>query len=291
MATKKDMDDIKNLGQFIPLHYHFNMLLDNPRMKGFKTAIDTLVRPTDTVLELGCGTGPLSFFAAQRAKKVYSVEFNPELVEVSRRLTGINNNGERIEIIHADATEYVPPEPVQAVVCEMLHVGLLREKQLEVIDAFKRNYQAKYGDELPVFIPGATIQAVQPVQQDFTFEGYYAPVIQFQDPYSDNTQRTKELGSPAVYQQIIYDQPFAQNCEFNGQLSITNEGKLNALRFITKSILAVSPETQQIVDWHNLYMVLPIEEIDVKAGDILNVSFEYPAGAALSELTPKVSLV
>ena len=284
------MDDSKHLGQFIPLHYHFNMLHDNHRMKGFRTAIDIMVRPTDTVLELGSGTGPMSFFAAQRAKKVYAVEYNPELVEVSRRLVSLNDNGNRIEIIHANAAEYIPPEPVQAVICEMLHVGLLREKQLEVIAAFKRNYQAKFNGELPIFIPGATIQAVQPVRHDFTFEGYYAPVVLFQDPYINNAAQTKDLGDPAVYQQIVYDQPFTQTCQFNGKITITQEGNLNALRFITKSILAISPESQQIIDWHNLYMILPIEEIAVKPEQTLNISFEYPAGAALSELTPVVTL-
>jgi len=290
MVTK-NMDDAKHLGQFIPLHYHFNMLLDQARMTGFRNAVDILVGPNDNVLELGSGTGPLSFFAAQRAKKVYSVEFNPELVEVSRKLVSLNPNGNRIEITHGDATEYLPPEPVQVVICEMLHVALLREKQLEVIAAFKKNYQERFG-QLPVFIPGATIQAVQPIQHNFIFEGYYAPVIQFQDPYRNNDAQTISLGDPAVYHQVVYDQPYNHQCEFDGTIPITTDGKLNALRFITKSILAVNPNTQSIVDWHNLYMILPLEEeIKVHPGQNLSIKFQYPTGASLNELKPIVSLV
>ncbi|MFH1493454.1 MAG: methyltransferase type 12, partial [Pseudomonadota bacterium] len=54
------------LGQFIPLHYHYHMLNDNTRVAGFKAAIEHAVHPGSRVLELGGGTGVLSFFAAQR---------------------------------------------------------------------------------------------------------------------------------------------------------------------------------------------------------------------------------
>ena len=47
------------LGQFIPVHYHHNMLMDQNRMHGFKSAIDYAVKPGMKVLELGGGTGAL----------------------------------------------------------------------------------------------------------------------------------------------------------------------------------------------------------------------------------------
>ncbi|MCL2216193.1 MAG: methyltransferase domain-containing protein [Defluviitaleaceae bacterium] len=276
------------LGQFIPIQYHHHMLQDIARMQGFRGAIDLLVRPSDKVLELGGGTGVLSFFAAQTAEKVYCVEYNPELVSEARRLHKLNPNCEKIEVIHGDATEYVPPEPVDVVVCEMLHSALLREKQLEVIDAFKKNYQAQYGENLPIFIPGATLQAIQPIYQDFKFEGYYAPVIMFQDPYSQQP-RTMEMGDPVVYHQIVYDQPYELSVKWSGTLTASAEGKVNALRFITKNVLAVNPQTQQIVDWHNGYLVLPLErEISVSPGKEITVSFEYESGAPLTDLRPYV---
>ena len=59
------------LGQFIPLHYHHNMLMDEQRMSAFKTAINLTVFPGAKVLELGGGTGVLSWFAAAKAGKVW----------------------------------------------------------------------------------------------------------------------------------------------------------------------------------------------------------------------------
>lgn len=79
----------------------------------------------------------LSFFAAQRATKVWCVEYNPEMVQIARHILAMNLGGERVEVIEANAIDYLPPEPVDVVICEMLHVGMLREKQIPVIESFK----------------------------------------------------------------------------------------------------------------------------------------------------------
>ena len=282
-------DETRELGQFIPLHYHFNMLSDQVRMEGFRAAINNTVKPGATVLELGGGTGVLSFFAAQNARKVFCVELNLDLVEESRRLLRMNGCEDRVEVIHADAFEYVPPEPVDVVICEMLHVGLLREKQLAVIDAFKSRYQLCFENAMPVFIPVATIQAVQPVQHDFLYEGYYAPLLLFQYPHGAH-QRTTVLGDPVIYHQVIYEEPFGLSCRWEGVLPITVEGSLNALRIITKNILAMTPETQSAIAWDNQFLILPLEsEIQVRPGQKMTVSLDYTGGASLSTLRPFVA--
>jgi len=284
------MESKNLLGQFIPIQYHHHMLQDISRMQGFKNAIDLMVKPTDVVLELGGGTGVLSYFAAQHAKKVYCVEYNPELVAEARRLHKLNPNCEKIEVIHGDAMEYVPPEKIDIVVCEMLHSAMLREIQLDGIDAFKRNYQAKWGDQLPIFIPGATLLGVQPIYQDFKFEGYYAPVIMFQNPYSLDG-RTTEMGDIAVYNQIVYDQSYDLRIKWDGKLTVSADGKVNALRFITKNVLAFNPANQQIIDWHNGHLVLPIKETEVKQGAEISVSFDYNSAAQLTDLKPIVKFL
>ena len=289
MKLNMDLNDAKELGQFIPLHYHFQMLHDQARIASFRDAIEQVVKQGDTVLELGSGTGVLAFYAAEKARKVYAVEFNKELVDESRHLLSLNSNADKIEVIQADAFEYIPPEPVDVVICEMLHVGLLREKQLAVIDSFKARYQKHFpGSQLPIFIPAATIQAVQPVQHDFNFEGFYAPITVFQNPYQDDP-RTTMLGAPAIYQQLMYDQPYDMSCGFKDNIEITSEGTLNALRFITKNILAIKPDTQTIIDWHNQYLIMPLgREIKVSPGQSPEVSFDYQGGAPLTDLKPVV---
>jgi protein arginine N-methyltransferase 1 len=160
MNTANNSQQHLELGQFIPLAYHYNMLTDEARMTAFQDAMALAVTPGCRVLELGGGTAALSFFAAQRGANVCCVERNPELVHEARRILALNPGGERVTVIEADAFDYLPAEPVDVVICEMLHVGMLREKQIAVIDSFKQRYRAKFGEKLPRFIPEAFFQEI-----------------------------------------------------------------------------------------------------------------------------------
>ncbi|MCC2955583.1 methyltransferase domain-containing protein [Massilia sp. IC2-477] len=272
------------LGQFIPVHYHHNMLMDQNRMHSFKSAIHYAVKPGAKVLELGGGTGVLSFFAAQQAAKVYCVEFNPDMVREARKFLAVNPNGHKVEVIHADAFDYLPPEPVDVVICEMIHVAMLREKQVEVIESFKRRYLAKFGGPLPVFLPEAVIMAAQPIQQEYDFEGFYAPIVQFQET-GVVYPGTVELGQPAVYSLIDFSQPVDNVFAWEGGIVAEKSGMLNAMRFITKNVLAIVQEESNTIDWLNHYMTLPLAQpVKVEAGDLVHVAFQYRAGGSIPSL-------
>ncbi len=272
------------LGQFIPLQYHHNMLMDSNRMDNFKAAIQYRIFEGATVLELGGGTGVLSWFAAQTADKVYCVEFNPDMVAEARRLLALNHRGERVQVIHADAFEYLPPEPVDFVICEMIHVAMLREKQVEVIENFKKRYAEKFPGHMPTFIPEAVVMAVQPLQQRYDFLGFQAPIIQFQLPGAFSADTT-ELGQPALYKIIDFTQSNDKLIEWQGHISIEHSGMLSALRFVTKNILAIRAEDNTTIDWLNHYMALPLARpLAVQTGDIVSIQFSYRAGGSIDSL-------
>jgi len=276
--------EIHYLGQFIPLHYHHNMLMDENRMSAFKAAIDYAVFDGARVLELGGGTGVLSCLAASRASKVWCVEFNPELVEESRRLLALNRDGHKVEVVHANAFDYLPPEPVDVVICEMIHCAMLREKQVEVIEAFKERYRHRFGGQQPTLIPEAVVMAVQPLQQVYDFFGFHAPIIQFQRSQVLQTG-TAELAAPVVYSILDLSQPTAREIQWEGTFTLEVDGTVNALRFITKNILAVMPEQAATIDWLIDYLVLPLSiPVEAKAGDMLEVAFCYCAGGSLRSL-------
>jgi len=66
---------------------------------------------------------------------------------------------------------------------------------------------------------------------------------------------------------------------------IERDGVVNALRFVTKNILAVVPERSSTIDWLNDYMVLPLENpVTVREGDVLQLSFQYRAGGSIPSL-------
>ena len=278
------------LGQFIPYVYHFNMLSDEARMTAFKDAIAHAVLPGTTVLELGGGTAVMSHFAAQAGAKVWCVERNPELAREARRILKVNPQGHRVTIVEADAFDYLPPQPVDVVICEMIHVGMLREKQLSIIDSFKQRYLAAFGPPLPRFIPEAFFQAVQPIQQSFDFFGYHAPTHCFQDPLVEQP-RTLELGEPVIYHSASYEDDYSLDCSWEGMLSFTTPGQFNAIRVITKNIVAVLEEQQRAAHWSSQYLVVPIDKpMQVAPGQKVMVSFSYVAGDPIRELRPLISL-
>lgn len=285
------MSETHMLGQFIPLIYHYNMLSDEARMSAFKEAIADVVKPGHTVLELGGGTGVLSHMAAQQGAQVLCVERNPEMAGEARRILKMNPAGAQVTVIEADAFDYIPPGPVDVVVCEMLHVGMLREKQLGVIDAFKRHYKEAIGGPLPRFIPEAFFQAVQPVQQSFDYLGYHAPVPSFQDPLSIQP-RTQVLGEPVLFHSASYAEDYSLDCSWSGHLHFHQAGQFNALRIITKNVLAVNEAEQRTVDWFSQYLVVPLEHpLTVQAGQSAQISFSYQSGDPVNALKPVVMLL
>jgi predicted RNA methylase len=289
MDTGTPTEEDCYLGQFIPLQYHHYMLMDEYRMGAFKAAINQAVFPGAKVLDLGGGTGVLSWFAAAKAEKVWCVEFNPDLVREARRLLMLNRGGEKVELVHADAFEYLPPEPVDIVICEMLHPAMLCEKQVNVIKSFKERYLHRFGSSLPRFIPEAVIMAVQPLQQNHQFMGFHAPIMQFQLPGAPQT-KTTELAPPQVYSTVDFTQTVSDKFIWEGVFVLQQAGQVNALRFITKNILSISTAENSVIEWQNHYLVLPLAgPLHAEAGATLHVGFSYCAGGSITHLQNSIT--
>jgi len=161
---------------------------------------------------------------------------------------------------------------------------------MPVIDSFKKRYWEKFGSPLPVFVPEASIQAIQPIEQNFHFEGFYAPTILFQDPCAIQ-ERSKSLGNPEVFQLLSYAEPFSQTCHWDGEIIIAEDGQLNALRLITKNILAINMLTHSTVDWHTQYIIVPLSTpIAVSKGDHISIRFSYQGGAPLNALSDSLEV-
>jgi len=282
--------DEQILGQFIPLIYHYNMLQDEDRIFAFRDAIELIVKPGMHVLELGGGTGILSSFAARRGARVTCVERNPALVACARQFLHDNSMDDAVEVILNDAAEFVPDSPVDVVICEMLHVGLLRERQAQVIAAFKRRYMATHGPKLPTFIPEASILMVQPVRQCFEFAGYTAAVPMFQAPRTQQP-RTIESASLSPYANIAYDDFIPQSFDVSQTIEVHTSGVINAIRFVTQNVLGIDVPKQRAITWPNQCLVLPIKNaVEAIAGQRIRTSFAYPAGGSVEELAESIAV-
>ncbi len=286
-ANAADVPEEHLLGQFIPLHYHFNMLRDQQRMLPFREAIDLTVPDGGVVLELGGGTGVLSWFAAQKADRVYCIERNPALARAAQSFLANNLHGDRVTIVQADAMSYLPPEPVDVVICEMLHVGMVREKQLEVLHSFKERYRLRFGPKLPRFIPDTSVLAIQPIQQDFSFSGYTATVPLFEPPGPH--MKDSWLADPFFYSTIDYQQEIPLTFNINTELKIQSDGLFNAVSLLTNNFLAFVLSEKRAVTWLMNQLILPIARpIPVRAGDTVSIEFAYQAGGSIESLQASI---
>jgi predicted RNA methylase len=171
----------------------------------------------------------------------------------------------------------------------MLHIALLREKQIEVLASFKQRYARRFGS-LPRFVPEATILAVQPVHCDFDFGGYDAPVPFFSDPLGPQ-DRITEIGAPLVYATIVYDQTLPPRFDWRGAAAVSTAGTLNALRFVTKNLLAILTDEGRGVAWHNQNLVLPTPDATpVVPGDTAHVAVVYEPGGSIRSLADNIAV-
>jgi len=285
MTTIQREAQRNELGQHIPAHYHYQMLADSIRMKAFAAAIRHRVQSTMRVADLGSGTGVLAFFAAQCGAKVWAVEAIPELANMMRQFVRANKVEDRVHVVNADAALWLPPEPVDIVLCEMLHSALLREKQVEVIQSFREAHVKQFGSA-PLFLPEATLLAVQPVTQDYCWsDGYYAPVPLFQSAYVDAADCVPR-GVAVTYATLDYSECVRAALVVSARCVMTQAATINALRFVTRSVLAMDLSTGATVDWYNQNLILPLcEPLALDAGQCIDINFAYRPGDSIGTLS------
>jgi predicted RNA methylase len=126
--------------------------------------------------------------------------------------------------------------------------------------------------------------AVQPLQQDYNFSGFHAPIIQFQRVYAEHPGAI-ELAPPQNYSVLDFSQPTSLEIAWTGNFKLEADGTVNALRFITKNILAINTVNTSTIDWLIDYLVLPLQHpLEAKTGDELQVTFNHLAGGSIRSL-------
>lgn len=121
------------------LEIHRGLLQDEIRTNAFREAIRRAVSPGRVVLDLGTGSGILSFFACEAgARRVFAIDatHTADLATFLSRQLGFVD---RIQVFHERSTKVELPEPADVLVTETIGAFAFDERILSsVIDARAR---------------------------------------------------------------------------------------------------------------------------------------------------------
>jgi SAM-dependent methyltransferase len=113
--------------QYGKLDIHAEMLKDESRTKTYREAIKSHAKQfhNKIVLDVGCGTGILSFFAIEAgAAKVYAVEAS-NLADWTELVVSSNNLSDKIIVIKGKIEEITLPEKVDIIISEWMGTFLI----------------------------------------------------------------------------------------------------------------------------------------------------------------------
>lgn len=121
------------------LDYHLSMINDPVRVEAFRRAIEATIHPGDVVLDLGCGSGILSFLALRAgARRVIAVD-SGEVIELARQLSHRLGFDDRIDWIQSHSRDLRLEAPADVLITETLGNGGFDEGILgTVADARRR---------------------------------------------------------------------------------------------------------------------------------------------------------
>jgi ubiquinone/menaquinone biosynthesis C-methylase UbiE len=158
--------------QFVPsqfagfadlMGFHRHLLDDQIRTSALIRAIDSVVKPGDTVIDLGTGTGILAMAAARSgAARVYAIDY-ASIVDSARMLARENNFGSQIQFIQMDSSEFVLEEKADVIISEcfgLLGVGGTMVAALS--DMIRRNLKPS-----GKVIPASMTIHLAPVESEF----------------------------------------------------------------------------------------------------------------------------
>lgn len=133
-TMRTDLDSANQYFQFYGyLSQQQNMMQDFVRTSTYQKAIHGNYSDFNgkIVLDVGAGSGILSFFAAQAgAAKVYAVEAS-NMAQFAQQLVAANNLSDRITVIAGKIEEIELPEHVDIIVSEPMGYMLYNERMLE----------------------------------------------------------------------------------------------------------------------------------------------------------------
>jgi hypothetical protein len=273
------------------LDYHRELLADELRTTAFREAILRTVRRGDVVIDLGCGSGILSYFACEAgASRVYAID-STRMADVTSFLSRHLGFADRITVIQKDSREVELPSRANVLISETLGVTGFDEG----IAGSVKDARARLLLPEARIIPERVGAALVPVELDYDYDKYVAfwsePRFGFDLSalrlFASNSIAFAHIRSGSYLAEP--QEPFAltigEDTGGSGSVTftVTRDGVLHGFgSFFTTTLadgITLSNQRARETSWSQAF--LPLEfPVEVREGDRIEVALEMDDGRA-----------
>ena len=246
--------------------YHSHLLKDSDRLSVFFEAINEYDLNNDLAYDLGCGSGVLSYFLADKFKEVIALEIDEK---ASRCAQDNLSDFKNVKVINSDALKYEFRKKADLIVCEMLDTALIDEEEVPVLNQVKKHL--KEGGEI---IPQGIFNTAELV----SLERHYI--------HWDEDVNYEVLSNPIIYSKINFKDDINPDFKADLNLKVNKDGIVNGLKITTYTKLnenIICGPTPML----NPPLLIPLDERKVRANDFINVELKYIMGNGIESIKAK----
>lgn len=264
--------------------FPYQCLKDYKRTNLFHVAIRSIVEKDDVVLDIGAGSGILSFFATESLpKKVYAVEYDKLLADALDKSIKANHLEDKVHILNGDIRDITIPEPVDVVLCELIETGLIEEQQVEALNVLRAKGIISKKTKL---LPFQYHSFIEFGYTDFSYYGYKILVPKHDWAYLDSTMFPSDFHayhSPVLALSVDFHDSLKKEVELSITAKFDMDGVINAFRFssIADLVPGISVGATSALNGDK---ILPLEELRVKRNEEISFRLSYKMGGGLGTL-------
>lgn len=294
--------------------YHFKLLRDYERLSAFKEAIDDYAirnggdsndSTSKVALDLGCGSGVLSYFASEYMGRIIAIELNNSTYQLAKDNL---KEFDKIQVVNDDLLSFdfsKLNEKADLIICEMLDTALIDEEEVPVL-----NRAREFLNDDGEIIPRGMINSVEAIFMNNHF-------IQYED--DEYSPIYISLGESVVYSEFDFMNEI--DCNFSAEIELKIYGKeeLDEMGFEEKlsqekyekfnfkenfnieedklkingiKLTSFTKLNENIIcgptPMLNPEMLIPIKETEVSCGDSVRIGLEYVMGGGVETIKTDV---